>query len=99
MEIRREIRVTGIVQGVGFRPYVFRLATERGLTGTISNTPAGVTIEIQGPADLVEDFSAQLPAAAPPLARILGVAIQELPAMETRNSGLSAAIRAKPFAR
>jgi hydrogenase maturation protein HypF len=79
MQIRREIRVTGIVQGVGFRPYVFRLAAERGLSGTISNTPAGVTIEIQGPAELVEEFSAQLPIEAPPLARIMGIAIQNLP--------------------
>jgi len=79
MRIRREIRVTGIVQGVGFRPYVFRLAAERGLSGTISNTPAGVTIEIQGPAELVEEFSARLPIEAPPLARIMSVAIQNLP--------------------
>jgi hydrogenase maturation protein HypF len=79
MQIRREIRVTGIVQGVGFRPYVFRLATQRGLTGSISNTPAGVTIKIQGPAELVEDFISQLPIKAPPLARIMGVAIQDLP--------------------
>ena len=67
------------MQGVGFRPYVFRLATERGLTGTISNTPAGVTIEIQGPAEFVEDFAARLPVEAPPLARITGIAIHELP--------------------
>src|ERR1019366_8068886 len=79
MQIRREIRVTGIVQGVGFRPYVFRLATERHLTGSISNTPAGVTIEIQGLIELVEDFTAQLPIEAPPLARIMGIAIHELP--------------------
>lgn len=79
MQIRREIRVTGIVQGVGFRPYVFRLATERGLTGNISNTPAGVTIEIQGAAELVEDFTAQLPIKTPPLARIMGLAVQDLP--------------------
>jgi hydrogenase maturation protein HypF len=78
MRIRREIRVTGIVQGVGFRPYVFRLATERGLTGSISNTSAGVTIEIQGSAELVEDFTSCLQIEAPPLTRIMGVAIHEL---------------------
>jgi hydrogenase maturation protein HypF len=79
MHIRREIRVTGIVQGVGFRPYVFRLATERGLTGNISNTPAGVTIEIQGPPESVKDFSVQLPIEPPPLALITGITIHELP--------------------
>jgi hydrogenase maturation protein HypF len=78
MQVRREIRVTGIVQGVGFRPYVFRLATERGLTGTISNTSAGVTIEIQGPIKSVEDFTSALPIEAPPLARITDVVIHEL---------------------
>ena len=49
MQIRRQIEVSGIVQGVGFRPYIYRLATERQLAGTIRNTSAGVTIEIQGP--------------------------------------------------
>ncbi len=62
MQVRKEIRVSGIVQGVGFRPYVYRLATDRKLGGNISNTPAGVTIEIQGPPDLVEDFVSSLPA-------------------------------------
>ena len=64
---------------MGFRPYVFRLATERSLTGSIHNTPSGVTIEIQGPAEQVENFTARLPLEAPPLARITGIAIQEIP--------------------
>ena len=79
MRIRKEIQVSGIVQGVGFRPYVFRLATDRHLSGSIRNTPAGVTIEIQGPVQEVEDFLAQLPAEAPALARITEVAIREIP--------------------
>jgi hydrogenase maturation protein HypF len=79
MQVRREIRVSGIVQGVGFRPYVFRLATELDLSGTIRNTSAGVTIEIQGPTGLVEDFVLRLPQEAPTPARIIGVAVRELP--------------------
>lgn len=79
MQARREIRVSGIVQGVGFRPYVFRLATELDLSGTISNTSAGVTIEIQGPAELVENFVLRLPQEAPALACITDVAVRELP--------------------
>ncbi len=79
MEVRRQIEVSGIVQGVGFRPYVYRLATGRRLSGSIRNTSAGVTIEIQGPPETVQDFVDSLPAEAPPLARITGVAIRELP--------------------
>ena len=79
MEVRRQIDVSGIVQGVGFRPYVYRLATGRHLKGTIHNTPAGVTIEIQGPAETVQDFVEHLPAEAPPLARITSLAVHELP--------------------
>src|ERR1022692_3612718 len=79
MEVRRQIEVSGIVQGVGFRPYIYRLATNRHLTGTIRNTPAGVTIEIQGPAETVQDFVEHLPAEAPPLARITSFAVHDVP--------------------
>jgi hydrogenase maturation protein HypF len=79
MEVRRQIEVCGIVQGVGFRPYVYRLATGRRLSGTIRNTPAGVTIEIQGPLETVQDFVERLPAEAPPLARITSVAVLDVP--------------------
>jgi hydrogenase maturation protein HypF len=68
--IRKRIDIQGIVQGVGFRPYIFRLATERGLAGTINNTGSGVTVEIEGASDAVDDFVARLPVEAPPLARI-----------------------------
>jgi hydrogenase maturation protein HypF len=79
MEVRRQIEVSGIVQGVGFRPYVYRLATGRHLRGTIRNTSAGVTIEIQGPAETVQDFVEHLPAEAPPLARITNLAVHDVP--------------------
>jgi len=79
VEVRRHIEVSGIVQGVGFRPYVYRLATERDLTGTITNTPMGVTIEVQGPRESVEDFVSRLPREAPTLARITDVAVREMP--------------------
>jgi hydrogenase maturation protein HypF len=78
MDVRRQIDVSGIVQGVGFRPYVYRLATGRRLSGTIRNTPAGVTIEIQGPAETVQDFVEHLPAEAPPLARITSLAVHDV---------------------
>ncbi len=83
MQVRKEIQVSGIVQGVGFRPYVYRLAKDRNLGGNISNTPAGVTIEIQGPPDVVEDFVSRLPEQAPALAHITGVMVREMPTEPT----------------
>ena len=61
MEIRKEIQVSGIVQGVGFRPYVYRLARDHQLAGTICNTASGATIEVQGPNERVEAFVTRLP--------------------------------------
>jgi hydrogenase maturation protein HypF len=78
VKVRRGVEVTGIVQGVGFRPYVYRLARERGLSGRICNNAAGVEIEIEGDASGVEDFLARLPREAPPLARITGINVREL---------------------
>jgi hydrogenase maturation protein HypF len=91
MEVRRRIEVSGIVQGVGFRPYIYRLATSRQLKGTIRNTAAGVTIEIQGPAKTVQDFIECLPLEAPPLARITNVTVDELPciALESGDAQIS----------
>jgi hydrogenase maturation protein HypF len=65
-----EIRVRGIVQGVGFRPAVWRLATACGLTGRVRNDSAGVLIEAEGSDAAIERFLARLSAEAPPLARI-----------------------------
>jgi len=79
MKVRRHIEVSGIVQGVGFRPYVYRLATNRQLAGTICNTSAGVTIEVQGSSEAVQDFVEHLPTEAPALARITDVSIHEAP--------------------
>jgi len=70
---RRELRVTGTVQGVGFRPFVFRLAEELGLAGSVRNTAAGVIIEVEGPGEAVAAFGRRLETEAPPLARISSV--------------------------
>ncbi len=83
--VRKAIEVSGIVQGVGFRPYVYRLATERGLSGTITNTAAGVAIEIEGPQEAVDDFLARLPREAPPLARITAVAVRDVACDDDRS--------------
>ncbi len=70
-ELRRErYEVHGVVQGVGFRPFVYRLAQEEGLAGFIGNDTGGVTIEIEGQAERVKAFRRRLETEAPPLARI-----------------------------
>jgi hydrogenase maturation protein HypF len=79
MEVRKGIEVFGIVQGVGFRPHVYRLAIERRLAGYVRNTPAGVEIEIQGDSHAVEDFAVRVSAEAPPLARVTEVRLCDLP--------------------
>ncbi|MGB9206297.1 MAG: carbamoyltransferase HypF [Terriglobales bacterium] len=79
MVVRKGIEVSGVVQGVGFRPHVYRLATERHLVGHIRNTPAGVDIEIQGESEAVEDFIAHLTSEAPPLSRITDLHLRDLP--------------------
>ena len=68
--IGRRLIVQGIVQGVGFRPFVYRLATELGLEGWVRNDGGGVTIEVQGPGAFVEAFTRRLTNDAPPLARV-----------------------------
>ena len=77
--VRRVLTVRGVVQGVGFRPFVYRLALEEGLTGFIGNDTGGVTIEIEGPAAHVEAFLLRLRAEAPPLSRIDSIAARNSP--------------------
>ena len=65
---RVRVRVEGTVQGVGFRPYVYRLAGELGLGGFVLNDERGVLAEVEGDAEAVERFLERLPAEPPPLA-------------------------------
>ena len=68
--IRTLVRVEGVVQGVGFRPFVYALATRLGLAGHVGNDARGVFVEIEGPEARVGDFLTSLNRDAPPLARI-----------------------------
>ncbi|MGA7858985.1 MAG: carbamoyltransferase HypF [Terracidiphilus sp.] len=78
---RREVQVRGVVQGVGFRPFVYRLAAEESLAGFIGNDTDGVTIEIEGPTSRIDAFLARLRAETPPLACIDSIAVRELAAI------------------
>lgn len=76
---RMAVRVTGVVQGVGFRPFVHRLATELALVGHVGNDAAGVFAEVEGPEEAVSAWLDRLRSEAPPLARIDDIACTPLP--------------------
>ncbi len=73
VRVRRRLVVRGVVQGVGFRPHVARLATELGLAGHCRNDATCVIVEVEGEPETVASFGVRLEAEAPPLARILSV--------------------------
>lgn len=75
---RRRIAVAGIVQGVGFRPFVWRLASRFGLSGFIRNTPSGVLVEVEGDCALLDRFAGALVQEAPLLSRIASVDASEI---------------------
>jgi hydrogenase maturation protein HypF len=70
---RLQIRLHGAVQGVGFRPFVFRLATQLALHGWVTNSPQGVSIEVEGPEPSLRQFLLRLEAERPPHSFIQGL--------------------------
>lgn len=76
--IRRQIQVRGVVQGVGFRPFVYKLARSLGLTGYVFNSSSGVTIEIEGGEEELNTFLEALKGEPPELADITGIAVSEI---------------------
>jgi hydrogenase maturation protein HypF len=81
----KHIHVTGVVQGVGFRPFVYGLATRLDLHGWVYNTSSGVDILVEGDENRVSAFLQALVADAPPLARIEQVSSWDEPADDLRN--------------
>jgi hydrogenase maturation protein HypF len=84
-QVRQRFTVTGVVQGVGFRPFVHRIAGELGLAGFVGNDSGAVFLEVQGERARVEEFGRRLRAQAPPLARIAAVTVIDLAADTTRG--------------
>jgi hydrogenase maturation protein HypF len=83
--VRLRLRLTGTVQGVGFRPFVHRLAVAEGLGGFVRNTGEGVSAEIEGPAPAVDRFLARLDAGIRPPASVRTRSIERVPAEGERG--------------
>ena len=77
--VRLQLEITGAVQGVGFRPFVYRLAHELGLAGTVLNDTRGVEIAVEGTAAAVAEFRRRVEVESPPLARIHRVTATDVP--------------------
>jgi hydrogenase maturation protein HypF len=78
-KLRRAFELKGVVQGVGFRPFVYGLARKHSLQGWVKNSSSGVYIEVEGPPKKVEQFTEQLPLEAPPRSRIESLKFVDLP--------------------
>lgn len=77
--VRKRFRVRGTVQGVGFRPFIYGLATKLGLTGFVLNDGAGLLVEVEGRPAAVGRFCTSLTADAPPLAVVVSLTDEEIP--------------------
>jgi hydrogenase maturation protein HypF len=83
--VRSRIDVRGVVQGVGFRPFVARLAADLGLSGSVGNDASSVFIEVEGLTRAVDEFKRRVVADAPPLARVLAVTAIDITPMGSRG--------------
>ncbi len=79
--MRRRIEITGVVQGVGFRPFVYNLARNLGLSGWCRNNNAGLSIEVEG--NELDSFIEKLRLSPPPLARIDNLRVEKIPPLTT----------------
>ena len=77
--VARRLQVNGIVQGVGFRPFVYQLANQYKLNGDVANTSSGVTIHVEGIPKDVEFFTKDLAEKSPPLAHITQISLHDEP--------------------
>lgn len=78
-------RFSGIVQGVGFRPFIYRLARERSLAGFVQNRTDGVIVEVEGSPEAVRRFGGDVLDALPPLAEVTSIASAEVPPRGDRD--------------
>ena len=76
---RLQVRVRGVVQGVGFRPFVYTTAVALGLSGSVRNDTSGAVIEVEGDGSDIDDFLTRLDECSPPLAVIESVDTKPVP--------------------
>ncbi|MCZ4077141.1 carbamoyltransferase HypF [Rhodococcus sp. H36-A4] len=79
MRARRRFAVSGVVQGVGFRPFVYTTASELALSGSVGNNSAGVVIEVEGETADLDKFELRLHDRPPPLALVESVVVESIP--------------------
>ena len=80
---RFQFNISGRVQGVGFRPVVFRYSVAHGLSGFVKNTPSGVVIEVEGEETSIFDFISCLKHKPPEQSRIEAITFQDIPLEKT----------------
>jgi len=79
MKITYQICISGLVQGVGFRPFIYRIAKEMGLTGTVENNNEGVTIHVQADYNEMNDFTDRIKKEKPLASHIENIEVKEIP--------------------
>jgi len=89
------IRIAGAVQGVGFRPFVYRLATELNLTGWVHNSSSGLTIEVEGPANRLNEFETRLGTERPPAAVVHSTESTRIPPQGSTEFEIAASAAAE----
>ncbi len=94
--VRRRLAVAGAVQGVGFRPFVWRLARDLGLGGWVRNDPDGVTLEVEGPAAALDAFERRLRDEPPAAARIDKVTSHAVPVEGAAEFAIRESTRGAP---
>ena len=92
---RVRARVEGTVQGVGFRPFVYRLASELELAGFVLNDERGVLVEVEGGDRAVDGFLRRLAEEAPPLASVEAVRPRDVVPAEPEVAGQAVDVRAE----
>jgi len=91
--VARSFTIKGVVQGVGFRPFVYRLALNYGLKGKISNTTTGVSLHVEGIKGDIDSFSRDLHEKRPPLAYITEISSRTVPVRNFKRFAIARSIK------